>query len=213
MRLPSAACGDPHTSRARLSETIATSRSSFKIGPRVSRVPRRSACRTCETNRARSPSPAGWAARPGRRAACPRERGPRSSDRRVHRQPRRERHRGHAGKGGDLVEHVPLQCASRASRSAITLGGIVMVNACNVCGCANPGSTLRRAWKLRIIKPEPTSSTSASATCTATSAYCDRCRSRVRLMPRVPTPMAPTNRGPKYFAIGNEAEAAHRTAA
>ena len=75
-----------------------------------------------------------------------------------------------------------------------------MLNVCTWSGCVNPGSTPRSAWKLRIINPAPTSSTSASAICAATSTCCERCCSRVRLAPRR-RPQS-TSRGLACFRIG-----------
>src|ERR1035438_2436547 len=43
---------------------------------------------------------------------------------------------------------------------------------CRCCGSVNPGWTLRSAWKVRIIRPAATSSTSAIATCA--TADCER---------------------------------------
>ena len=53
-------------------------------------------------------------------------------------------------------------------------------------GPVKPGCTCRSAWNVRIISPEPISSTSASATCTTTSVLRARCRSRLWLSVRPP---------------------------
>ena len=70
----------------------------------------------------------------------------------------------------------------------------------------NPGLTLRSAWKLRIIRPELTSSTSASAICIGTNVCCDRWRSRVRLAPRPPATRRGREPRPGVLEDRNEPE-------
>ena len=79
--------------------------------------------------------------------------------------------------------------------------GIDIANVSSCSPCVKPGSTRFSAWKLRIIRPDATSRTSASAISATTSTLRVRCRSRLSLADRPPFLSAVT-RGDAYFTTG-----------
>ena len=74
---------------------------------------------------------------------------------------------------------------------------MAMRKVCTWSGLRNPGSTARSAWKLRIINPDTTSSTSASAISATTSVLRARCRVGPSLAERPPSFSAVTLGSPK----------------
>ena len=71
--------------------------------------------------------------------------------------------------------------------SSATAGGIDTRSVSTCAGSVKPGSTWRIAWKVRIIRPEATSRTTASATSTTTSVLRARCRALPALDERPPS--------------------------
>ena len=63
----------------------------------------------------------------------------------------------------------------------MTDSGIEMRSVTSSAGARNPGSTRRMAWKVRIIRPDETSRTTASAICATTRVLRARWRSRPAL--------------------------------
>jgi hypothetical protein len=64
-----------------------------------------------------------------------------------------------------------IACSVRttSTSSGTCVRGIEIRSVCSSSGRVNPGCTRFSAWNVRIMRPDPTSSTSASATCTTTS--------------------------------------------
>ena len=60
--------------------------------------------------------------------------------------------------------------------SSISDSGMAMRSVSTSSGFVKPGSTLRIAWNVRIIRPDATSRTTASAISTTTSVLRARCR-------------------------------------
>ena len=76
----------------------------------------------------------------------------------------------------------------------------------SVAGSLNPGCTRRIDWKVRIIRPEPISSTSASATWTIVSVLRVTLRSRPALAFRPPARSASASWMRLRFSTGMRAE-------
>ena len=78
----------------------------------------------------------------------------------------------------DLRQDVLLHPRHALGVRETSVSGIEMRSVWICSGPTNPGSTLRSARKVRIIRPDATRSTTARATCTNRSRFCDRCRVR-----------------------------------
>ena len=194
-RRPIAAAGSFQYSRARFSLTTTTGGLLVAVGPRQRAGRRRRVAHRLEVAPLRS-SCSGGAAGSGRRApGSPRRRSDRAR-RSVHRDRRREA-------DGLSTPGICCEPLLRSARASAPSGRILdervrnrrsrIVSTC--VGLVKPGLTCRIAWKVRIISPEATSSTTASAISATTSALRARWRWRLAVPRRPPWLSAEASRG------------------
>ena len=88
------------------------------------------------------------------------------------------------------------------SGCVISVSGMLMRISCKCAASVKPGSTVRKAWNVRIIKPALTSSTSAIATCPTTNRLRARWRSLLTLALRPALRNSSDIFGPAYFSAG-----------